>query len=240
MKLLGIGSNAKTVKSDAGGEYLTAILYAAPAREHGTDSKKTMCPSSTAGCEAACLYTAGRGRMNSIQEARKRKSVYYLENQTAFLTQLKDEVTAFEKKCYKLDVTPVVRLNGTSDVPWETLGIEGKRTATLMETFPKVQWYDYTKSWSRAGKTPANYHLTLSRGEETSDSQVRLHLALRQNVAIVFEGPMLPTSHLGYPVVDGDVSDLRFLDGAGVIVGLRAKGDAKKDTSGFVVKAVVN
>jgi hypothetical protein len=37
--------------------------------------------------------------------------------------------------------------------------------------------------------------------------------------------------------VDGDKDDLRFLDPQGVIVGLKAKGDAKHDDTGFVIDA---
>ena len=57
------------------------------------------------------------------------------------------------------------------------------------------------------------------------------------NIATVFgvkKTEPLPLSYLGMPVFNGDESDLRFLDPTGVIVGLYAKGPAKKDTTGFV------
>ena len=37
------------------------------------------------------------------------------------------------------------------------------------------------------------------------------------------------------PVINGDKTDMRFKDPVGVIVGLKAKGKARKDTSGFVI-----
>jgi hypothetical protein len=229
MKLLGVGSNAKTIKSDSGGEYLTAIMYLAPAREHGTDSKMTMCPSSTEGCEEGCLYTAGRGNMANVKRARVSKSSLFIADRKAFLSQLHTEIAAFEKKCIKKNVQPVVRLNGTSDLPWESF------SQSLIEAFPSTQYYDYTKTWKRSHKLPVNYHLTLSRGENTPDSHVDKAVKSGHNVAVVFRDVILPTTWRGHRVIDGDVNDLRFLDPKGVIVGLRAKGDAKKDTSGFVI-----
>jgi hypothetical protein len=56
------------------------------------------------------------------------------------------------------------------------------------------------------------------------------------NVAAVFSC-QLPDSWHGYTVINGDLSDLRFLDRRGCVVGLKAKGAAKRDTSGFVVQS---
>ena len=82
---------------------------------------------------------------------------------------------------------------------------------------------------------PSNYSLTYSRSEESTDTDCLFLTGNNQNVAVVFRGPELPSEYLGIPVIDGDKSDLRFTDPKGVIVGLLAKGKAKKDTSGFVV-----
>lgn len=237
MKLLGIGSNAKTVKSDAGGEYLTAIMYLAPHKQ--STSGKNICPKATDGCAAACLYTAGRGKQKQVQDARIRKTDWFLSDRKAFLAQLEEELRAFSRKCKKLKVLPAVRLNGTSDLNWGKL-------INMSKDFPEIQFYDYTKMLTYVSNNKhGNYHLTLSRTEEdnTVDTLNNLKIA---NVAIVFAGKELPETYLGYPVINGDLNDLRFLDleqlniisskSLNIIVGLSAKGDAKKDTSGFVVK----
>lgn len=225
-KLLSIGSNAKTKKSDAGGEYLTAILYMAPAQIAGG---KSLCPGSTAGCREVCLYTAGRGNMSSVQKARIAKAEGFLWDHTNFLATLANELSAFRKKCKKLGVKPAVRLNGTTDILWE-------RIFDFAIT-PDIQYYDYTKIYSRLGdvRVPKNYHLTYSKSEETTEKEIRLLNNKSQNVAVVFRGPHLPKTYLGIPVINGDLTDLRFTDPSGVIVGLLAKGKAKGDTSGFVV-----
>ena len=85
------------------------------------------------------------------------------------------------------------------------------------------------------GKLPENYHLTFSRSEDTKDSEVKEFCSAGGNVAVVFRGH-LPSEWKGIKVIDGDVSDLRFQDEQGVIVGLVAKGLGKKDETGFVVE----
>ena len=57
------------------------------------------------------------------------------------------------------------------------------------------------------------------------------------NYAVVFKNKLLPVGYEGYPVINGDSTDLRFLDPKGVVVGLYAKGRAKKSDSGFAVAA---
>jgi hypothetical protein len=133
-------------------------------------------------------------------------------------------------------LTPCVRPNGTSDLPWERLRLNDGRT--VLETFPDVQFYDYTKHPARAlanarGQHPANYKLCFSRSESNwSDCEDVLNAG--GNVAVVFQS-YLPDFYNGYRVVNGDLDDLRHLDPAGVIVGLKAKGRGKRDASGFVV-----
>lgn len=122
-------------------------------------------------------------------------------------------------------MTPVFRLNGTSDIRWELHDV--------IQRFPDVQFYDYTKITNRRVKDLANYHLTFSQADGNGADVVKA-IAAGMNVATVFR-KVLPATHAGLPVHDGDSDDLRFLDPRGVIVGLKAKGRVKKDTSGFVV-----
>lgn len=229
LQLLSVGSDAKTVKGEAYG-YLTAILYLAPARQAG---RGEVCPHRSEGCTLSCLYTAGRGKMGNVKSARIRKTQLFFDRFSAFKEALIADITAFVAYCTKQGKTPCVRLNGTSDISWERLGV--------FTQFPSVQFYDYTKSPIRAlqfakGVLPTNYHLTFSRSE-CNEAQAVDVLANGGNVAVVFSS-VLPKLWNGFPVVDGDKSDLRFLDSRNVVVGLKAKGEAKKDKSGFVVHSL--
>lgn len=232
--LLSVGNNAKTVKGD-GSEYLTAILYMAPADNlQGVN----VCPmAEVAGCKAACLYTAGRGKMNSVQTGRLRKTMLWRDDRQGFLATLRQDIAKFTKYCLKRGIQPVVRLNGTSDIMWENY--------IDMETeFPMVQFYDYTKIVKRAYKAlPSNYHLTLSYSEANTDyawDVIEAHQKTGVNMAVVFRNP---TSKHPLPIdsalLDGDKDDLRFLDAPRHVVALYAKGDAKKDTTGFVIDTEV-
>ena len=230
MKLLSIG-NPKTIKGQSQG-FLTFILHLAPADLSGYET----CPKRTAGCTAACLNTAGRGGMfkeggtNTIQEARKRKTRLFFEDRKEFMSQLVDDITLGIKQAKKKGLIPVFRLNGTSDLAWEKYDvIEG---FNIFQMFPTVQFYDYTKMHNRKVSDIHNYHLTFSDADG-NEADVQKALALGMNVATVF-GDGLPDTYLGRPVFDGDESDLRFLDPEKVIVGLKAKGRAKKDQTGFV------
>ena len=233
MKLLTIG-NPKTLKGEKEG-FLTFILHLAPADVSGYQT----CPKATAGCKAACLNTAGRGGMfkpggtNTIQEARKRKTRFFFENRTEFMALLVEDIKRGIKYAEKRGFIPVFRLNGTSDIAWEKIRVGEFRN--VMEMFPAIQFYDYTKILGRKN-LPFNYQLTFSRAE-SNEMDSRLAASAGMNVAVVFSAKTLPEVYMGRQVFNGDDSDLRFLDPKGVIVGLYAKGRAKKDTSGFVVAA---
>lgn len=233
MRYLAIGNNAKTVKSDKGGEYLTAIMYLAPA---DTVPGINVCPmAELAMCKAPCLFTAGRGAMRPVQDARIAKTVAFRDDRDTFMQVIVEDIREAQRKARKLRVKLAVRLNGTSDIPWENIPvtIDGVTYANVMAVFPEVQFYDYTKLATR--KVPANYHLTVSYSG-ANPAYAAKAAKTQHNLAVVFAGP-LPATFLGRPVIDGDANDLRFLDPAGVVVGLTAKGKAKQDTSGFVIIA---
>lgn len=226
MKLLGI-SNTKTVKGEALG-YRTYIMHLAPSRLSGHQ----VCPMASVGCSTACLNLSGMGRFSNVQAARIAKTQWFFQDRPAFMHQLVREVRSAVKACHKAGVTPVVRLNGTSDIRWEMIPVLGDALPTayanIMMMFPQVQFYDYTKIPNRRN-VPSNYHLTFSRSE-TNHQDVMLS---QYNVAVVFD--VLPTTWMGRQVVDGTQTDLRFLDPHHVVVGLKANGKAKQDTSGFTV-----
>lgn len=226
MKLFTTG-NPKLMKGEKKG-YLSFVLHLAPADVSGYET----CPKRTAGCTSACLNTAGRGGIfkkgettNVIQQARIRKTKMFFENREQFLADLEADIRLGIKQAEKQGLIPAFRLNGTSDIAWEKYGI--------IEKFPNVQFYDYTKMRNRKVAHLKNYHLTFSKADG-NDMDVRLAASAGMNVAAVFD--KLPETYIGRPVINGDDTDLRFLDPKGVIVGLKAKGKAKKDTTGFVVK----
>jgi hypothetical protein len=235
MKLLSTG-NPKTLKGQSVG-YNTYILHLAPASLSGYNT----CPKATEGCKDACLNTAGRGGMfkkgettNVIQQARIRKTKMFYENRAQFMSLLLKDIELAIKQSKKLGLTPVFRLNGTSDLSWEKYEILDGRN--IFQMFPDIQFYDYTKVLGSKDKHLSNYHLTFSAADGNDLDVVR---ALNEglNVATVFglkkSEPMIE-QYNGLPVFNGDESDLRFLDPKGVIVGLYAKGKAKKDQTGFV------
>jgi hypothetical protein len=239
MKLLNSG-NAKTLKGEKVG-FRTFGLHLSPATKSGYN----VCQWASAGCRAACLDTAGRGCMSNVQNSRIAKTQRFFKDNFGFMSDLRIEIGKAIKSAARKNLTPCFRLNLTSDIPWENIR-KGRTekppicSLNVMEEFPEVDFYDYTKGFARMmawlnGKLPKNYHLTFSRSEETSDDRIKKILSLGGNVAVVFRGS-LPKTYLGFPVVDGDENDLRFKDKKGVIVGLVEKGLAKKDETGFVVE----
>lgn len=209
--------------------YLSFILHLAPADLSG----KETCPKRTAGCTAACLNTAGRGGMfkrgentNMIQKARIRKTKMFFEQRAEFMEALFVDITKAIKFAERKGLIPVFRLNGTSDLSWEKY--EVINGMNIFECFPNVQFYDYTKVLGRKVKHIPNYHLTFSKADG-NDSDVAE--ALMQGMSVVAVYDAIPEG-----VPSADETDLRFLDPKGVMLGLKAKGRAKKDYSGFVIR----
>ena len=232
-KLLGINTNYKTIKSEKVG-VLTGIIYMSPYNLSG----KNVCPGASAGCAAACLNTAGRGAMGVVQKARLKKTNRFWDDRKQFLQDLAAEIAKLQKQAEAKGLKAAVRLNGTSDLPYERYKV-GDTGMNIMQLFPEVQFYDYTKLENRivGQQLPANYHLTFSRAE---DNDHKLDDVLKHtSAAVVFSGE-LPDTWRGYPVIDGDEHDARFTDaGPGVIIGLTAKGKARHDASGFVVPSEI-
>lgn len=222
--------NAKTAKNSKHDKYLSAILHLAP----HTLSGYNVCPAASKGCAMACLNTAGRGRFNNVQEARIRKTKLLFQDTYWFYANLIKDINSLVTKAIKLNKIPVVRLNGTSDIDWENQpALNGMN---LFDLFPMVQFYDYSKRVNRCivSKLPTNYHLTFSLSESNLYIAQRLIATQNINVAVVFRKE-IPDTWLGRDVINGDSHDLRFLEGfQGKWIGLKAKGKAKKDTSGFV------
>jgi hypothetical protein len=224
-------SNDKTLKS-LGLGYLTFGIHFA----HSDLSGFEVCPDASEGCKASCLDFAGRGQMGNAKEARIEKTKTFFSDIPAFMGRLIVEIQKGIDYAAKKGLTACFRLNLTSDVKWERIKHNGK---TIFEHFPNHQFYDYTKSFSRLILNIPNYHLTFSRSEsQTNHVHSVLAMNAGHNVAVVFstkKGFDLPSHYNGKEVIDGDKHDLRFIDKRGVIVGLRAKGPARQDKSGFVI-----
>lgn len=241
-KLMLSGNNAKTVKGD-GTEYETAIMYLAPFTMAGAGNVCAM--AQQAKCIDGCLNTAGRGAFNNVQKARIAKTVRYMKDRAGFMDQLVTDLKRFSAYCKRKGVQPCVRLNGTSDIMWEKghpVVMDGVRYDSVMAAFPGVQFYDYTKIYTRVDKAmPANYDLTLSFSGANADyaNAVGFRVETKAaNMAVVYRTRKLVEEAMrdNPMIIDGDKTDMRFTDPkGGFIVALYAKGKAKKDTSGFVV-----
>lgn len=220
-----LSSSAKSKKCDRVG-VSERILFLTPG---------LLCRYATPGCRTACLgHSSGRMQMPTHALARDRRTALYLESPNFFLQMLTVELSLFERQARQRGLTPAVRLNGSSDLPWENLHPD------IFTGFPGIQFFDYTKSVSRMSRFltranwPANYYLTFSAHPENATQAVEV--LKREGTAAVVFWPTLPSSFWGFPVLDGEEHDARFLDPSGALVGLRAKGLARKDLSGFTVR----
>ena len=230
-KLLSTG-NPKTLKGMKQG-YMTYVLHLAPSDLSGNN----VCPKATAGCIAACLNTAGRGGMfpaggtNSIQQARIRKTKWFFDDRESFLAALANDITKAIKQAERKGLVPVFRLNATSDIAWEKYPIKQEPFGTwrnIFHAFHTQQFYDYTKVLGRKVADIPNYHLTFSRAE-SNDADVVKAVKAGMNVAAVYD--KIPDG-----MYSADEHDLRFLDPKVGLIGLKAKGRARKDMSGFVIR----
>jgi hypothetical protein len=224
--LLSVGRDAKTIKNLAF-NYLTGILYLAPHTQSGV---MNLCPKASKGCAEGCLFKAGMGKFESVINARIERTKLFNSNKKNFFNLLYEDIEFLAWLAKKSKRIASIRLNGTSDYCFEK--------HSIFEDFNKIQFYDYTKIASRMrpdskSQNIKNYHLTFSRSE-VNQKEVEKVLEWGGNVSVVFRNE-LPKSWMGRKVIDGDESDCRNLDGKNVIVGLKAKGPAKYDKSGFVI-----
>ena len=237
-------NNNKTMKGEKLG-YRTYILYMSAWKFN--PKGKNVCSHASKGCAESCLVGSGMGGIyTQVKAGRVKRTEWYLRNRVSFLNKLRSEIEkaillnnkANEKSEEQTILT--FRLNGTSDLPYENMRVfEGDKN--IFELFPDVQFYDYTKNYLRFKKPlPTNYHLTFSRSETNHAKSIEL-LKKGFNVAMVFD--KLPTTYLGYEVINGDKDDLRFLDKTNCIVGLKYKNMTSKGAnnalafeSGFAIR----
>ena len=228
-KLLSDGStNAKTKKNSI----KTFIMYLRP---FTLNSKGiNICSHASVNCAAVCLETAGHGAFASVQNARAKRTEFYINNRREFLMQLSYEIMKKYTTAKKRGEKIAFRLNGTSDLDFVHL-LNKYTGLDISQLSDWATFYDYSKNLHRVirYKDHKNYTVTFSRSESNhteTDQAIKLGI----NVAAVFSGD-LPQRYKGAKVVDGDSSDLVMLYNKGIVLGLKAKGKARKDTSGFVI-----
>jgi len=223
-------TNSKTAKN----EQDTYILYLAPYNQNSKGIN--ICPKASKGCAAACLFSAGRGAFSNVIKARQNKTEYYLHNKKAFINQLASELIKIDKKASKNNTQTLIRLNGTSDLDFVFLL---KKYANFdISNYNNLHFYDYTKILGKVKKysNNKNYTLTFSRAED-NEQDIFQAVKYGANVSAVFKGD-LPQTYKGIPVIDGDKTDNEMLKYKGFILGLKAKGKARTDKSGFVINTI--
>ena len=223
-------TNAKTSKN----EQDTYILYLAPYNQNSKGIN--ICPKASEGCAAACLFSAGRGAFSNVIKARQNKTEYYLHDKKTFINQLANELIKIDKKASKNTNQTLIRLNGTSDLDFIFLL---KKYANFdISNYKNLHFYDYTKILGKVKKysNNKNYTLTFSRAED-NEQDIFKAVQYGANVSAVFKGT-LPQTYKGIPVIDGDKTDNEMLKYKGYILGLKAKGKARTDKSGFVINTI--
>lgn len=238
-------SNPKVAKNGKLG-IMTWVLHLAA----GDMSGREVCPKRSPGCSAACLMYAGNPLYFAAKNAaRLKKTNLFFDRFDLFMNILALEIAAALKEAEKAKMEPSFRLNGTSDIvyekkrfnllPWVAtkIGRSAEGKVSIIDLFSEVRFYDYTKIPKRT--PPKNYHLTFSESEINAD-EVATEMARGLNIASVFPAKKVPETHLGRTVIDGDETDVRFLDPEGVVVGLRIKGSrGKADQTGFTHSELV-
>ena len=236
MKAINLLSNGSTNAKTSKNSIKTFILYLSP---YNLNSKKiNICPKASEGCAAACLYSAGRGAFSNVQKARQNKTEYYLNDKIGFINNLSNQIIKEYNKAKKGNYKIAFRLNGTSDLDFVYL-LQKYASLNITDLKDFALFYDYTAILGKAKKylKHDNYFVTFSRKENNHD-EVDEAIKLGVNVSAVFSDD-LPKTYKGVKVIDGDKSDILMTYNKGVILGLKAKGKAKKDNSGFVVNTAL-
>ena len=225
-----LGSVSKTTKHIKSIEYneLVYTIYLAPADSSGYE----VCPLRNIECTDLCLNESGMNRMSMndelINRSRIKKTQLFFENREYFVKWMVYEIELTKLKAEKLGMSFSVRINNTSDInPLSFyLDVNGKKL-NVLDLFPDVQFYDYTKVPNRMKLMMLypNYDLTFSYDGHNKETCLRM-LENNVRVAVVFD--KLPETLWGYKVIDGDLYDMRYRDEKNVIIGLKFKRVRKK------------
>lgn len=213
-----VGSSTKIAKAGKYNED-TYVIYLAPANQSGHE----VCPMRSQQCTKLCLNTSGHNRFDihgRIDRARIAKTKLFFDQKDTFMFMLIREIERYKKAAERKGHRFSVRLNGTSDIDPRQFTDNG---LNILELFPEVQFYDYTKVPRRLRLNQIdNYDVTFSYSGANMTEFINALLDGYRG-ALVFEGPDLPKTWNGFEVIDGDKYDMRYLDPQGVVVGLRFK-----------------
>jgi len=216
-------------------DYLTNIFHGAPSFA----SLYNSCASASLGCGLNCLNESGHGQkhmmhnnVHSVHVARVVRTMLWFRFRDQFKAKMQREIRALVRKAKRMNLVPVVRPNGTTDFNFESLWPE------LFTDNTDVTFYDYSKNPNRDVSHIPNYSLSFSVSETNLDT-AKDELSRGLNVVMVLRlkrNDPKPDYVLGYPTINGDIHDLRFLDDNTKphVVCLFAKGHAYKDKTGFV------
>lgn len=216
-------SSAKIIKGEKLG-YITGVCYLRSFKKIG--GINTCSHAKIAQCFKPCLEHSGKMSLPTAIRARDRRLKLLIDNPQAFFSILIADIEKIERKAKREGKGTAYRLNGTSDLEWSRIKINGK---SIFELLPDLTWYDYTKNPKIAESyREQGLSCTLSWYPKLDPCFVREHLESGGNVAIAYQprGGLPDTQEINgreFRVIDGDISDLRFLDEKGVVVGLRYK-----------------
>lgn len=218
-----LGSVSMTVKHKKSIKYgeLTYSLYLAPGKTSGYE----VCPGRTNECSLLCLNESGLNTMvqkikgDVINDSRIKKTKLFFEEKDLFMGWMIAEIQSAKEKADKLGYKISVRLNNTSDISPLDFVFDGKN---ILEIFPDVQFYDYTKVKNRVDimKKHTNYDITFSYTGYNLDDCITM---LKNNIRVAVVFKKVPETFLGYKVIDGDLYDMRYKDDEAVIIGLKFK-----------------
>ena len=210
---------------------LVYTIYLAPAKSSGYE----VCPMRTPFCTELCLNESGHNRMdiheNKINKSRIKKTKLFFEDRELFMNWMIQEIKVAQRQANEQGQHFSVRLNNTSDISPESFYIDVDGTKkNILQLFPDVQFYDYTKVPNRTtllNKYP-NYDLTFSYD---GNNMFRCLEMLKSNVRVAMVFNEVPKMFMGFDVIDGDQYDMRYRDRKDVIVGLKFKKVRNKLTT---------
>jgi hypothetical protein len=220
--------NPKTIKGEKM-DYITYTLNLMPYKFSGYNT----CASASKECAANCLHFSGNPAfMNTKNSGRLRKTLLFFEQRELFFSMLRKDIDKIIAHAAKNDYKFSLRLNTTSDIRWELFKSEAFENKNVFEYYNEVQFYDYTKHTNRIVAHITNYHLTFSRSE-VNGSKIKGMLEMGYNVASVTSIPFdqLPNKIGKFNVINGDDTDLRFLDKKNSIVILKFKRNTGNKTA---------
>lgn len=229
LSYLGMVNNSTKHEKAYSYQEMVYTLYLAPAKMSGYE----VCPMRSEECTKLCLNESGRNRIdvheNKINKSRIKKTKLFFEDRQFFMLWMIDEIKQAKSEAEKSGFNFSIRLNNTSDISPESfyLKCEDGVNRNILQLFPDVQFYDYTKVPNRMTlkqKYP-NYDLTFSySGSNIEDCFKMLENEVR--VAMVFKE--VPDEFMGYSVISGDDYDMRYKDPKDVIIGLKYKKTRQK------------